>query len=321
MLNYNSSTEEFNNTTIGGTSPIIYYLVSAIIIDILVVIANAIELRLLIVKWSGPSRFSHNDQLLMSLCLCDLLSGFGLFALDFWYLRQFLDIDLVDMNDFQLLIGESVVFVFVTSSVVHITAISVERLIAVMFPMVYHSTLSTEQRTRRWLHCSMVVIWLGPLLMGIGFFTFKYLTLGQRETTYFRLIIMSTCSLIALSCYMALATALCHQERIKERELYRDLPREMRRAQRDRTTTLTCLFMGVSFFVCVLPYALADMSSFDSKQISNILITIQHLVNPCLYFVKIFIDKRKRSRSDSATTVLLCPATIARPESASTTQA
>ena len=63
-----------------------------------------------------------------------------------------------------------------------------------------------------------------------------------------------------------------------------------------------CLFLGISFVVCVLPITL---SFFDLKlyhDFSNVMITLNSLINPCVYFIKVYYDSRTITRSRSDTT-------------------
>ena len=65
--------------------------------------------------------------------------------------------------------------------------------------------------------------------------------------------------------------------------------------------TVTCLFLGISYVLCTSPIIL-NYFDYDEKQnpflppyfhyISSFLVTLNSVINPCIYFVKLYYDKR-----------------------------
>lgn len=185
-------------------------------------------------------------------------------------------------------------FIFtVLSTVLHVTVISIERLVAVAFPIKYNSFTT--------LGCkifSLLFMWLAPLLLAPLFTYLQVYGIDQKYKygNIIRPTILFVCCFIVFFGYMFLVIALLRRDwRLKQM-----IPREVRKATRDRRTTLICLFIGLAFVCCVIPYALGNVSIELYNPFFNLLITLNHGINPLLYFLKAWLDKRRRGPSHSS---------------------
>ena len=258
-----------------------YWIIFAVIIDSLVMLANIIELILLLRKWKCLDRIEH---ILFSLCVADLICGLVMFGQDVYQLRLVvLNIGQI-MDTVEALVLDSLVMFFILVSHFHVSAIAIERIVAVSMPLKY-SIFTTYK-------CKVLTItsvWLLSLIFApVLTTTLRHSHVGQHVVAG---AITGCCSLVFLS-YMALTGLLIRRERAM-REL---LEPEIKRQMRDRQTTVFCLVFGLSFLVCTLPYAIGLIETKLFHPFQILLLTAYHLVNPLVFFVKYYTNGGRLSR-------------------------
>lgn len=250
-----------------------YWLIVAVIIDGLVITANTVESILLLRKWKRLDRIEH---ILFSLCIADLTCGVVMFGQDVYQLHLITGPDAgADMTTIEALVLDSLGLFFILVSHFHVSAIAIERIVAVSMPLKYRVFT-----TRKCKALTISLVWALSLVFA------PVLTITSRGHSYTAQLVVACavtvcCTIVFLS-YMTLTGLLIRRERAM-REL---LEPEMKRQMRDRQTTVYCLVFGVSFLVCTLPYAigLTNPGLFHPFQI--LLLTAYHLVNPLVFFVK-----------------------------------
>ena len=250
-----------------------YWIIFAVVIDGLVMSANIIELILLLRKWKRLDRIEH---ILFSLCVADLTCGLVMFGQDAYQLRLVVQHIGQDMTTTEALVLDSLGVFFILVSHFHVSAIAIERIVAVSMPLKY--SVFTTYKCKA---LTISFVWVLSLIFA------PVLTVTSRHSHIGQLVvagaITSCCALVFVS-YMALTGLLIRRERAM-REL---LEPEIKRQMRDRQTTVYCLVFGLSFLVCTLPYTigLMEVSLFHPFQI--LLLTAYHLVNPLVFFVKYY---------------------------------
>lgn len=249
-------------------------VITTVVLDGLIIAANIIEMALLISKWKRLDRIEH---LLFSLCIADLSCGCSMFGQDVFQLNY-----LVARNKFNVssdvgMFLDCLVIFFILVSTFHVTAIAIERIVAVSMPLKYSlfTTYTCKVFTISFVWSSALV--LAPSIILINRFTPGH-TPGQLILA---VSILSTCVILFIS-YMLLAWLLIR----RQREMKRMLEPEMRNQKYERRTTLFCLVFGFTFLACMLPYAIGlfDANLFHFSQI--LLVTTYHLINPLIFFVK-----------------------------------
>lgn len=266
------------------------WLIISLVFDFIVVVVNLIELKILVSKWSKLERIEH---ILLSLCISDLFSGMFMLVQDSQIMHQVMKHNMHNNSRIESLVLDSLFIFTVLSTVLHVTVISIERLVAVAFPIKYNSFTT--------LGCkifSLLFMWLAPLLLAPLFTYLQVYGIDQKYKygNIIRPTILFVCCFIVFFGYMFLVIALLRRDwRLKQM-----IPREVRKATRDRRTTLICLFIGLAFVCCVIPYALGNVSIELYNPFFNLLITLNHGINPLLYFLKAWLDKRRRGPSHSS---------------------
>ena len=269
------------------------WIIASIVLDGAVIATNIIEFRLLIGKWKKLDRIEH---LLFSLCIADLLAGVSAFTQDTYQLKLFVELGCINMSANAARVMDCLFIFSVLVSIFHVTAIAVERLVAVYYPVKY--TIFTTFKCKA---ITIVTVWMSSMVIAPAFTAMQWMTIDMPKLHYIRFAIFLTCTVVVFVAYMLLVLALVRRE-IMLKDM---IPKEIRKYTRDRRTTVVCLLIGFSFVVCFLPYTL---SAYDPQNlyhdVMNLLLTISHILNPLIYFAKT-MNEARRSRSGSTGSILL----------------
>ena len=261
------------------------WLIAAMVVDGIVISTNIIELALLLKKWHQLDRIEH---LLFSLCISDLMAGIVTFIQDSIQLGNMLSIGAVSMTTTIAMIFDSFFFFFVLVSNFHIIAIAIERLVAVKFPMKYSVFTTFKCKT-----LTICLVWTLAVLFAP---TITVMTELFRDIDlYISGGILLTACVLVFTIYMYLVHALISRERLM-REL---VPEEMRKQMRDRRTTCFCLLIGFSFVICILPFTIGSLNRELFHYSSSLLLTLNHVINPLIYFAKRIVEEKRRRAGSS----------------------
>lgn len=267
------------------------WLISAIIVDGLVISMNIIQLGLLLRNWRILDRTEH---LLLSLCISDLISGIVLFGLDTHSLKYFIVHGEINLTRTESFVLECFIIFFILSSNFHIISLAIERLVAVSFPMNY--AIFTTLRCKTFTIC---LVWTLGVLISPAVILFNKLYYDKKtENKQGKLImggVLLTACVTVFSSYMILVVALIR----REQQMKEIIPEELHRQLRDRKTTMICLLFGFSFVVCVLPHTLGFFSENIYHNSSSFLLTSNHFINPLIYFAKAYVQRRRTMSSNS----------------------
>jgi len=264
------------------------WLITSITIDFVVIAANFIEQILIFKKWSSLDRIDH---LLLSLSFSDLISGITMIVIDTWTLSLYAATGSPDSNSNLSDILEQTfdaVFLFsIFASVFHVIAVAVERLYAIKFPRKYHIFTTFKMK------CGTIsIVWVLSLTLTILFKVVTELSGESEAGNYIRGCVFAASVVLVFVTYQYIAFLLLMQRR-KNMLTFNHESQD----HRLKRLTVLCLFIGISFVVCVLP---TTMGYFDGKlyhHFSNILITLNSLINPSVYFIKVFYESKSRKIS------------------------
>lgn len=275
---------------------IIPVVIATIVLDGLIIAANIIELSLLLNKWNVLDRIEH---LLFSLCIADLTCGLSMFGQDVFQLKNLLDDKKAIVTSSIAMLLDCLVVFFILVSTFHVTAIAIERIVAVSMPLKY--SLFTTYTCKVFTIC---FVWTSAFILAPGVTLInKYTTSHRIGQTILAVFVVITCVTLFIS-YMLLTWLLIR----RQRELKRLLEPEMRDQMRECKITLFCVFFGFTFLVCMLPYAIGLFNTNLFHEFQIILLTSYHLINPIIYFVKSSGAKNTRTRSgtmvNSASTLI-----------------
>lgn len=272
------------------------YTIATVVLDGLIISACIVELFLLITSRCVrcTSKFEPIERLLLSLCLSDLLCGFSSFVIDSMQLKnQLFSQDSVVTTIFYQFADITFMFFLLVSNF-HVIGIAIERFIAVALPQRYSIFETNCCKT-----CTIFMIWTMAIITAPCVFLLLFKTItkndkrGKLLTSIYGVILMTGC-IVVLVTYSALFVMLI----IRDRKLSNLLPPgEEKRRLRSKRNTFICLLLGLSYFVCVFPWALGYLSPKLYFDVSNTLITANHIFNPLVYFIKYYFDRRRRSPS------------------------
>lgn len=274
----------------------IAFMIGCIVLDIGVILTNISEQVLIARKWKFLDRIDH---LLLSLSISDLICGIATLGVDSWSLvfeqnRQ-ANSSTLSLENHKIVssVFDSVFVFSVFASVLHVIAIAVERLYAVRFPRKYYIFTTFTFKC-----CTISAIWIVSIILTPSFSVLTFISLHDVGG----LIRGSVLAFIAFSVflvYLIIAYFLLRQRK----SIIQDFSPECS-IQQDRLKRLTilCLFIGSSFVICILPLTIGLLDTTLYHHSSNIMITLNSLINPCIYFGKVYFESRNLTRSRSDTT-------------------
>lgn len=268
------------------------WLIGSIALDIGVIISNVGEQILIGKKWKHLHRMDH---LLLSLSISDLISGITTLIIDSWYLvREVQKQNNITRTAFtketQYIISrvfDSVFLFSVFAAMLHVIAIAVERLCAVKFPTRYYifNTFTFKCRT-------LCAIWIVAVLLTPTFSVLTFLSLDRTIGTFIRGAVFAIIIALVFLVYLAIACLLLQQRRSIDSNVYPEMPQDRLKRQ-----TILSLFIGIIFVICMIPMTLAYLNRELYHPISNVMITLNSIINPCIYYYKAYFDWRNLSPS------------------------
>ena len=280
------------------------WLIACIILDIAVIIANVIQQTIICRKWKMLDRIEH---LLLSLSISDLLNGIATLSIDVWFYTR----EEKKQNGEETYVSDNVihvildsVFIFsVFASVLHVIAVAVERLYAVRFPRKYYIF------TTRTFKCTTIaVIWIIALVLTPSFSVLSCFSLDTVIGTFIRGTVLAIIEAGVFLVYISIAYFLLSHRKTIMRDFSPNCSLQQEHLKR---LTVLCLFIGMSFVVCLLPITISYFSPHLYHHMANVMITLNSFINPCIYFGKVYLDSRTtgraraRTRSDTTQNLLV----------------
>ena len=256
--------------------------ITYVLIALLVVLFNSIEI-ILILRVKNKKIF---DRLLLSLASSDVLVGAVVAIIK--------AVDIKYGSNFSWLQKEDFVNIFLLSmifSVVNLIAITVDRFLAVQFP-IKHRILSTAKRANvciavLWMLCLISVIFHGL----VTFIWINHITL---------LLYVSSFSILVYSVLIiVLYGAIFQLIRKRKIQAAKGNVKEGNEARgrfslflndpnrTERSVLFTGLIVAISFVICTYPFVLQFLISQSVQSIhvvSKILLLMNSLLNPFIYF-------------------------------------
>ena len=256
--------------------------ITYILIALLVVLFNSIEI-ILILRVKNKRIF---DRLLLSLAFSDALVGAVVAivkAVDIKYGSNF---SWLQKKDFANIFLLSMIF-----SVVNLIAITVDRFLAVQFP-IKHRILSTARRANTciaalWMLCLISVIFNGL----VTFVWVNHITL----LLYLSSVSILVYSVLIIVLYGAIFHLICK----RKKQAAKASAKEGNKARgcfslflkgpyrTERSVLFTGLIVVISFVICTYPFVLQFLISQSVESIhlvSKLMLVMNSLFNPFIYF-------------------------------------
>eukprot|EP00111_Clytia_hemisphaerica_P020563 TCONS_00060564-protein len=271
---------------------VLEWFIPAIVLDVMVIIANFAQQLIIFRKWSSIDRIDH---LLLSLSISDLISGLVMLLTDSYIMHEHLT---GMMNQEQTAFSKIVdmcfdsVFVFsIFASIFHVISVAVERLWAIKFPRKYYIFTTFKMK------CGTIsLIWCLSLTLTVLFSALNILSTQEEIGTFIRGVVFAGSAILVFVTYVYIAYLLLQQRR-KNKQTFSNESQD----RRLRRLTILCLFIGISFVACILPITVGYLDADLYHHSSNLLITLNSLINPFIYFVKVYYESRSRRHSITRT--------------------
>ena len=239
------------------------------------------------------------DKFLLSLAASDILVALSV--------ASFKLADLVTSNTVLWLIGQNYVNILllsITFSFFNLIAITADRFLAVRFP-IKHRILSTEWR----VNAVIVIIWsLSIIFVTIhSVIQFRWkdqIELALNIASGFILLF----GVVMIMVYINIFHLICKRRlpsKTKMGEENKGLNRRLSVFPKgantiERGVILTGAIVTVSFIICTYPFAFKFLITQSSKKISmafHILVVLNSLLNPLIYFFKSYFFSRRGKRN------------------------
>jgi len=251
------------------------------------------------------------EHFLLSLSVSDLIFGVVTLGIDSWYLKTYGFVDTkstgrninttisttaVNTSSTEIFcsIAFNSVFLFsILASVFHVMAIAVERLCVIKFPKKYFFFTSFTFKS-----FTIFLIWMSAVVLA----SFCVISLHLFDSDIGKHLLGSLLLAIASLVFVIDMIVVCFLLRQKD-TIADDYTEQITTPDhRLRRETVLFFFMGISFVACILPIALGLFDKSLYHPISSVMITLNSLINPCMYFAKVWVDSRKVMRPRTETT-------------------
>ena len=261
------------------------WIIACMVLDVAVIMANISEQYIIIKNWA---QIDCIEYLLLSLSISDLISGITTLSIDSWYLALrtgALNMTITIKHQKTLSKLFDSIFLFtVLTSVFHIISLAIERLYAIKRPKEYYIL-----QTGKFKSLTVGVIWLISLGLTALFSVPPVFSLHYKICSYVYAAILATACIIVLVIYLSIAYLLIKMRSSTEQEF--GSPEDVRKDRLKKKVTIISLFLGISFVACVLPITFGYFSADLYHEFSNMMITLNSLINPCIYFAKVYMTR------------------------------
>ena len=289
----NSSSSSTQKDIIFRITPSVAFLTISFLVSTLAIVLNSLEIRLIIKGFKTATDF---ELVLLNLAIADLLSGLDFAAISALTTHAYLN----NLEDFEKNFVWFFAFIVlsVSTSSTFVIVIGLERFFAIKVPL-KHRMFHTDRR--RLLYC-LLATWTLNLLLTVLSIVIDYYTssaggkyLGSESMLYILAGLLTFGSLFILVLY----TWLGHLILVRSVKLLdfnkKDVsinPRVMKRAmKKEKATIFACILVLVSFLVCNLPLVVG-LYQKKLDQTSGILIKMNAVCNPLVYFFKSYLERR-----------------------------
>ena len=278
----------------------ILFIVSGVMCTVL----NSTEIILIIKKRKSMKTF---ELILLSLAIADLTVGISTLAFSIYDINQREAFSLNDPEDFFVLAMQTFTL---CSSITHILGISLDRVLAVKFPLKHRIWMSRENA--KWL---VAAIWLASTLLTAFSVVPKFVfNSDSGANNYFMIYalagMMFFFGLIFVAIYSHIIWKVIirsqqFNQRINGKSAERKGDSKMlpTTVARERTLVFTCVLAVSTYISCTYPAAIIAINGAKRKQpVSSTafsfwlpgLLLINSILDPFVYFLKGYLDNRSR---------------------------
>ena len=240
-----------------------------------VIIVNAIEISILFRKYK---KLTNYEWLLLSLSVSDLLVGFSKGTLSVLYQTKIL---LSAIDDGMLPLWFSV-----ACSVAHTFGITIERLLAVAYP-IRHRLWSTNR--------NKALILIGAWSFGCLIFPINYMPGEEQIDVYIAILIIITSFVLLFSYSYIIHKVILKRRRLLSKPSGLSLEQAIN-TKREFNLICMCFAISLTFVAMMLPAAISVMMNGKISTSVYFPMIANSMANPMLYFFWKYLDERIKAR-------------------------
>ena len=255
------------------------FAISGTVIGAVVAVSNIVEITILARK--GKSR-TKADDIILSLSCADMLVGFSYLGT----LSIALTGGVENKNITNMIASVLLIFCFNTS-VFHILTIAVERFYAVRCPIKYRTVM-----TREITHKMIIGLWILSTCVITGFAVPDILQ-SSKLLAAFKGYFIVTSGAVVIVCYGYLSYAIWKSGKLTSSATAGHKTNDVRASKQLRDTIFSYA-IAISYIICSFPFAVAMIFRITDVPMAELMLVINSLIDPILYFWKGYYDKRQR---------------------------
>ena len=243
-------------------------------------LSNIIEIIILARK--GKER-NKADEIILSLSFADMLVGIA--YLGTWSIAFATGFQ--NENITKLISSILLIFCFNTS-VFHILTIASERFYAVRYPIKYRVVM-TKEKTRKMIMC----IWVLSISIVTSFAIPDVLKSSKLLGVYKGVSIIAS-GIVVVICYGHLSCVIWKRGKFICPVAVVDIKTNDRRSQKQRRDTIFSYAIATAYIICSFPFAVVMIFRIKVVNFPELMLIVNSLIDPILYFWKGYYDKSQR---------------------------
>ena len=261
---------------------------------------NSTEIVLILKKRKSIKTF---ELILLSFSVADLMVGLSMLASAAYDIDRGKTMDKKDPMSY---------FIWTTqmfapcSSITNILGISIDRVLAVEFPLRHRIWMSRQNA--KWL---ILVIWLASIILTLISVLPQFIILSESgKNNFLALYVLSVMIFIFGTIFIAIYSYIVWKVAIRRDEFNESDSSRHRKAARETTLVYTCVLAVLTFVGCNYPAGILSLiAASDGRQNSfyavafwiPALFLINSILDPFVYFFKGYLENRTRKKEVNST--------------------
>ena len=253
--------------------------ITGTVIGAVTALSNIIEIIILLRK--GKER-TKADDIILSLSCADMLVGIVYLGTSSYILA----VGMQDADIIKLITGILHILCFNTS-VLHILTIAVERFYAVRYPIKYRLVI-TKKITRR----TITGMWALSMTV-VACFAIPDILQSTNILGVYKGIFILVSGIVVVLCYGYLGYVIWHRGKFIASSTARDETSHTR-GQKQLRDTIFSYAIATTYIICSFPFAIELVLRVKDFRITELIIVVNSLIDPILYFWKGNYEKCQR---------------------------
>ena len=239
-----------------------------VVVPVMVIVINIIEIGMLVRKRKNLKNY---ERLLLSLSVADLLVGITFLVYLLPWLEKSYDKPI-----------SAVFWYSITTSLFHVVLLTLDRAVAVLFPLKHRAWITTK-----FTKISIAVSWMSSLLSVTSFLFNRSKRITKTIIGY-----MTILTIVILVIVYSVITHKVMIKRYKQGPQYRFGPS----TRRDLNLVAISIFITVTFAGFTIPFSIKSVTNNKESFQQMLMIVLNSLTNPLIYFFWMFLQRYVKSK-------------------------